>query len=806
MKKIGKKFSFLTKIVLVFALLFSNIAPLKVVFAYEKSEAVVITKTTDGKLNVKYTEEVTDETLKLVVTETYTYLDETLENANNTYENVLVSNLKSETGFVVESLLDDVKFDGKYTATVVLNRVLEDTTEELVVANEYVEEVKFDSGLTSKVYRSLEEVVPNNGVYAVNDGDVVSSSLLTGGFAPTWEYQYNETIYKGTELVNLKFDEIINLEGHLYGEHTYTSKLVVKDMQTTLDMEYDINKSLMYGEYKNNNVTLNEVVNLEGYENILNFAGNSKNGTLYIYPDLNDGSRVVTAYDLINVLSKATLGEEKVSFKVLKGEEELQNKYSEYLSTNPETPMTPEEFYQEYVVDETYSVSLTCGDLTVSYKVLYFADVNGDKVVTNDDVLNLIDKVLGLENVDLAKDDLNNDKELSLKDAVYLFEVLNTKKLDVTLGGEEGTVDARLEVVPNEVVSGDKFTVNYIVKVSQYSMNGIAGMFNYDKSAFDLVEVKSSNSWKGNSNKGEFFYLGNEYLELEEPVVTPSEPTDTPEETTPEIEVVNTNDEVNSGEVTYPEVEYTVVSATFVAKKAGEYTLEVKDNTFINGVNTLKYANEVVEGKVVVNASNDNSLKSLVVGGETLELKEDVLDYEITVKHDVTSVDVEALVNNVAASVTSIVNPEELVEGENTITITVQAENGDMKIYTITVNKEKAPEEKPVTKVENKVVEEDDDDEDDETPVIKDTTEDDDKDNDDDGEEKDDNKLSRIIIIILILLVIAALIYLIFKDDSDDEETKKANKEVNKLKNEKTNIGETKKSAPKKNTKGPRKK
>ena len=53
MKKLGKKVSFLTKIMLVIGLLISNLSSLSVVFAYEATGAVQIT-VVDEKLNVKY--------------------------------------------------------------------------------------------------------------------------------------------------------------------------------------------------------------------------------------------------------------------------------------------------------------------------------------------------------------------------------------------------------------------------------------------------------------------------------------------------------------------------------------------------------------------------------------------------------------------------------------------------------------------------------------------------------------------------------------------------------------------------------
>ena len=72
MKRLGKKLSFLTKIMLVLGLIITDLAPLKIVFAYEKAEALAITVNED-KLNIMYNEELTDEYVDIVVNETYTY-------------------------------------------------------------------------------------------------------------------------------------------------------------------------------------------------------------------------------------------------------------------------------------------------------------------------------------------------------------------------------------------------------------------------------------------------------------------------------------------------------------------------------------------------------------------------------------------------------------------------------------------------------------------------------------------------------------------------------------------------------------
>ena len=190
---------------------------------------------------------------------------------------------------------------------------------------------------------------------------------------------------------------------------------------------------------------------------------------------------------------------------------------------------------------------------------------------------------------------------------------------------------------------------------------------------------------------------------------------------------------------------------------------------------------------------------------QEIQLKSDVLEYRISVDNDVVTPNVEAITNNVAAKVTSIEAPEELVEGDNIIKVKVTAENGDELVYTIIVNR-KAKESndnnnnstKPVSyQNDNNVAE--DTQEDINLPAIDDKKNDAIKDNKKDDEKKENNT-SRIIIIILILLVIAGLIYLIFKDDEEDDDIKKANKDINKLKKDnikastsKSNIKKSKK-------------
>ncbi len=87
--------------------------------------------------------------------------------------------------------------------------------------------------------------------------------------------------------------------------------------------------------------------------------------------------------------------------------------------------------------------------------------------------------------------------------------------------------------------------------------------------------------------------------------------------------------------------------------------------------------------------SGDNSLSTLSISPGILspEFKYSVINYTASVGADVTSVDVEAETSNAAAKILSITGNTDLQEGENTIRISVEAENGAPVTYQIVVTR-----------------------------------------------------------------------------------------------------------------------
>lgn len=765
MKKLGKKLSFLTKIMLVIGLLISNLSSLSVVFAYEATGAVQISVVND-KLNIKYTDELAEEieNVNVKVYENYTYLDnspyyvdevaaEEGKTGKESNYSLTSEELLALEGYEAESILSVIKFDGLYEVKVEIT----DINNEVIDSAIYSENIEHESGLTFKLFDEMDnEIVPVDGVYPVgleNSKVKIIAQVLAGGLSPMDMFVYEEARMTATELLEYSFSDEMDFGGRLFGEYTLPFEVKLLDVNSE-EVVYAEELKLMYESYDMNAIVLNTATEELEIEDTYEFVSETKDGILYV---LLNSNRVHTMLDLYNIVNLAN-GESEIISYVLSNSE-----YEDVLASYDEetAEVTLEEYLESIVLDDSVMLTLTNAGLTVTYKVVVTADMNGDNALTEDDLLGLINQVVGEEEVNTEKADLNKDTKVDTLDVMYLNEVIKTGAWEVELTNTDASLESSLVVNADDIVSGDEFTVSYKVTLSEYSVNGVAGLFKYDNTMLELVKVETATEWLGNAKDGKFLYLGEESLTG-----------------------VVTLDETTGEEIVEPK-EHILVTATFKALKSGESIISLENPEYFDGTNYLLVEQEEITTNVVVNASNNNSLASLFVAGQEIVLTkdengEDILEYEITVGNDVTMADVEAIVENVAASITSIVYPEELVEGENTVTITVTSESGDVKVYTVIVNREAAPEEETVTAPVNNNYYNDYDDEDEDVVVPKPEV---DEDDEEETPKEEESNLSRIVIIILILLVIAGLVYLIFKDD-EDEETKKANKAVNRLRKE----------------------
>ena len=393
-------------------------------------------------------------------------------------------------------------------------------------------------------------------------------------------------------------------------------------------------------------------------------------------------------------------------------------------------------------------------------------EVNYQVVVYNEEYLSNLMKVAIGNGTSSEDDDINGDGVVDVYDAATLRLIL-----DLGFGSEvvkqDVSISSKLDGDTESLTVGDTFTVKYIMTLSDYGVDGITGLINYNKDLLRLDKVDVKNFADGSDYDGKFLYFG-DYIMGEEVVTT---------------------DEDGNEMVTYEPIDYIIVEMTFTAINSGSDKVSVSDIGYFNG--SIYYSGNDVLSKDVVVVSNDNTISSLVISGTSIPIDRLTDVYTVTVPNNVTEFSLDYVLADSNARVTSIVAPEQLAVGENTVTITVMAENGEERTYTITVVREDEEAQEEEEETTNLVNYENNDTYNDYTEGNDTKVVDKNKKDDKKEEDKDSGKLTRAIIIILILLAIAGLIYLIFKDD--DEETKQVNKDINKLKKEELSDSGTKK-------------
>lgn len=186
-------------------------------------------------------------------------------------------------------------------------------------------------------------------------------------------------------------------------------------------------------------------------------------------------------------------------------------------------------------------------------------------------------------------------------------------------------------------------------------------------------------------------------------------------------------------------------------KTTANITVVAEDGTIkVYTVYIVKEAKpENVATPVTYYYSSNNYLKSLEIDGYEITFDKETNEYKITVKSDVTSLNIKAIPEDSRARV-EITGNEKFKKGNNTVTITVTAEDGSTREYKITVNKESEKKE-ALTEIEGS-----------------------------------SNTAEKVVIIILIILVVLGLLYLIFKKDEQEVATVEIKKEQ-KIDNKKTN-------------------
>ena len=148
----------------------------------------------------------------------------------------------------------------------------------------------------------------------------------------------------------------------------------------------------------------------------------------------------------------------------------------------------------------------------------------------------------------------------------------------------------------------------------------------------------------------------------------------------------------SAGDAVGEPVDFGGASATVTVNNAAQQPTDT--NTGNTGSNTGSNTDGTTDGSGTAQTtqSSDNTLKSIVLSNGSLSpaFSPKTKNYTATVDNSVTSLSISATPTDQTAKVTSVSGNDNLQVGENTITITVKAENGVTAKYTIVVTRRDA--------------------------------------------------------------------------------------------------------------------
>ena len=211
---------------------------------------------------------------------------------------------------------------------------------------------------------------------------------------------------------------------------------------------------------------------------------------------------------------------------------------------------------------------------------------------------------------------------------------------------------------PDTVRAGD--TITLTLNLSGKDIYGAEGVLSYDKNVLELKEMKQkvSGDWVVEFNGNNFVAYDNN---LSKPI---------------------------SSKTAVLTVSFKVKNvAVGTNSKVSYNNVVVSDGSNEMGLGTVSYSVKTAAPK-----SKDNALKSLTVSNATISPKfsAGTTSYTAEVPFSVNKLDIKATANDGKAKV-SVDSPNLTPGGTTKVTVTVTAENGDKKVYTISVKRAQDP-------------------------------------------------------------------------------------------------------------------
>ena len=781
-------------------------------------------KITYKSVNSDY-EEDKNYNIKFDTTFTYNNEEEVIKSKTETVSGSILNS--EESNYMLEPI--SKYFDGIYKLEVSVY----DENEEQVYSNSYEYNYSTLKGLTGKL-NDVEPTSEEVGVTTVGNYNVINEgtytqllNVLTGELSPNAKYRivldeelYSETM-TGEEIRNYTITgTITDLIGKLAGEYNYIDTVIIEEVEKNADNGED--------------TVVNEYI--YSYNSTIKYGTNNDDIFSQRFGiTFEDGYMIMPAKKYLDTEDVITIGEIN---SLLKTEEsgvalEVIDNEGNILDLDNEEVLNSE-------VKNDYVINFTSG-ATASYKVVITADINNDNEFTKEDILPTIEKYI-LEEDSLSMDvydatDTEEFGKITFEDLMELNENLKEEDLDEFY--ENKDLNLLFGEIPSEIYVGDTFELDVLINLDDIADEEVivgdeenveadinAEVNNGEEMPEEIIQyidgidalastlgnvkltdVKFNDGLIGTYNdEGRVVGVGatlvNEDVVLTLVFTTIKEGFDTIEfsgniasylnirefETiTKELNVLrkfssnnnlssltasigtfdtsfdkdvtiytltvpyNTERVVLSGslEDIYSEVDGLIEYELTEDKTTAIITVTAEDgSTKVYTVYIIKEEDPVVTTPIVYYYSSNNYLKSLEIEGYDIDFDKYTNEYKINVKNGITSLDIIALAEDSNARV-EITGNSDFKTGENTVIITVTAENGNVREYKLIVN---IDEKKLATDIDSS-----------------------------------SNNAEKIVIIILIILVVLGLLYLIFKKDEEVNEEKNINSKGESVKDKNVN-------------------
>ena len=305
------------------------------------------------------------------------------------------------------------------------------------------------------------------------------------------------------------------------------------------------------------------------------------------------------------------------------------------------------ELYNNYVVE------LTKGNNTISYTVVVVGDANNDNIFDRNDLGLTIDGYLNGTNMPSMDVYTSNDDEefgtITFDDVRFLNNAL--RENPITDYEDNNNLKLSIGSVPSNVFVGDSFEVNVIVNSDDASdyIDGINALVSVNDKLM-LTDVKFNDTFSGNYKDGHIVGVGDTLY----------------------------NDDI-------------MLTLVFTATGIGIGSASISGEVS-KVYNAYDFEDLGFDVQIIRNISSNNDLASLNsnVGTFDREFDRDVTSYTLTVPYDTESVILSGSTFDMYSTVSGLVLYE-LTSDETIATITVTAEDGSTKVYTVRILKEAKP-------------------------------------------------------------------------------------------------------------------